>query len=79
MSRGGATRGPTRSAGLGVLVWEAPASEHKHFTLPNIRPIHHTTGPSWENRRKGWRNAFDNIEQGSRGEKPFWVVPELGD
>jgi len=37
----------------------------------------HMAGPSWENWKKAFRNAFDNIERVARGEKPLWVIPEL--
>jgi phosphoglycerate dehydrogenase-like enzyme len=66
-----------RGAGLDVMVEEPPAPEHKLFTLQNIILTPHMAGPSWENWKKAFRNAFDNIERVARGEKPLWVIPEL--
>ncbi len=64
-------------AGLDVLCEEPPPPDHPLFTLRNVTFTPHFAGPSWENWKKAFRNAFDNIGRVARGEKPFWVIPEL--
>jgi hypothetical protein len=49
------------------------------FTLKNAIFSPHGAGPTWDNHWKRWRNAFDNFERVARGQKPFWIVPELRD
>jgi phosphoglycerate dehydrogenase-like enzyme len=39
----------------------------------------HLAGPTWESNTARLRNAFDNVQRFARGEKPLWVIPELGD
>jgi hypothetical protein len=31
----------------------------------------------WQPSLEAFPNSFDNIERLARGEKPFWIVPEL--
>ena len=66
-------------AGLDVMVEEPPKPDHELFTLKNIIFSPHGAGPTWDNHWKRWRNAFDNFERVARGQKPFWIVPELRD
>ena len=66
-------------AGLDVMVEEPPKPDHELFTLKNITFSPHAAGPTWDNHWKRWRNAFDNFERVARGQKPFWIVPELRD
>jgi phosphoglycerate dehydrogenase-like enzyme len=67
-------------AGLDVMVEEPPQADHELFTLSNsIIFSPHGAGPTWDNHWKRWRNAFDNFERVARGQKPFWIVPELRD
>jgi phosphoglycerate dehydrogenase-like enzyme len=66
-------------AGLDVMVEEPPKPDHELFTLKNITFSPHGAGPTWDNHWKRWRNAFDNFERVARGQKPFWIVPELRD
>jgi phosphoglycerate dehydrogenase-like enzyme len=66
-------------AGLDVLVEEPPPPDHPLFSLRNVTFTPHFAGPSWENWKKAFRNCFDNIGRVARGEKPYWVVPELRD
>jgi len=66
-------------AGLDVMVEEPPKPDHDLFTLKNITFSPHGAGPTWDNHWKRWRNAFDNFERVARGQKPFWIVPELRD
>jgi phosphoglycerate dehydrogenase-like enzyme len=65
-------------AGLDVMVEEPPKPDHELFTLKNAIFSPHGAGPTWDNRKR-WRNAFDNFERVARGQKPFWIVPELRD
>lgn len=64
-------------AGLDVFVEEPPQPDHELFGLKNAVFSPHSAGPTWDNHWKRWRNAFDNIERVARGQKPFWIVPEL--
>ena len=67
------------AAGLDVMVEEPPRPDHELFTLKNIVFSPHAAGPTWDNHWKRWRNAYDNFERVARGQKPFWIVPELRD
>ena len=64
-------------AGLDVMVEEPPkpGSRAVHAEEHTFSP--HSAGPTWDNHPKRWRNAFDNCERVARGQKPFWIVPEL--
>ena len=66
-------------AGLDVMVEEPPKPDHELFTLKNAIFSPQGAGPTWDNHWKRWRNAFDNFERVARGQKPFWIVPELRD
>jgi len=65
------------AAGLDVMVEEPPKPDHQLFTLKNAIFSPHAAGPTWDNNWKRWRNAFDNCERVARGQKAFWIVPEL--
>ena len=67
------------AAGIDVMVEEPPKPDHELFTLKNAIFSPHGAGPTWDNHWKRWRNAFDNFERVARGQKPFWIVPELRD
>jgi len=64
-------------AGLDVMREEPPQPDHELFSLQNAIFSPHSAGPTWDNHPKRWRNAFDNCERVARGQKPFWIVPEL--
>jgi phosphoglycerate dehydrogenase-like enzyme len=64
-------------AGLDVFDVEPPPSDNPLFGLDNVILTPHLAGPTWENRFKRFRNAYDNVQRVERGEKPFWVIPEL--
>ena len=64
-------------AGLDVMVEEPPKPDHELFTLKNAIFSPHSAGPTWDNHPKRWRNAFDNCQRVARGQRPFWIVPEL--
>jgi phosphoglycerate dehydrogenase-like enzyme len=64
-------------AGIDVFASEPPAPDNPLFTLPNAILTPHAAGPTWDNHWKRWRNAFDNVERVARGDRPFWIVPEL--
>jgi phosphoglycerate dehydrogenase-like enzyme len=67
------------AAGLDVMVEEPPKPDHELFTLPNAIFSPHSAGPTWDNHPKRWRNAFDNCQRVARGQRAFWIVPELRD
>jgi phosphoglycerate dehydrogenase-like enzyme len=64
-------------AGLDVMREEPPKPDHELFTLKNAIFSPHSAGPTWDNHPKRWRNAFDNCQRVARGQRPFWIVPEL--
>jgi phosphoglycerate dehydrogenase-like enzyme len=66
-------------AGIDVMVEEPPKPDHELFQLKNAIYTPHAAGPTWDNHWKRWRNAFDNCQRVARGQKPFWIVPELRD
>jgi len=59
------------------MVEKPPAAEHKLFTWHNIVLTPYMPRPSWENWKKAFRNAFDDIERVARGDKPLWAIPKL--
>jgi phosphoglycerate dehydrogenase-like enzyme len=71
------SEGTIAGAGLDVFDTEPPPSDNPLFTLENVILTAHLAGPTWENRAKRFRNAFDNILRVHRGQAPSWVIPEL--
>ncbi len=66
-------------AGLDVFDQEPPPSNNPLFNLDNVVLTAHFAGPTSDNHTARFRNAFDNAQRMARGEKPFWVVPELAE
>ena len=65
------------AAGLDVFEQEPPQPDNALFSLDNVILTAHLAGPTWENRFKRFRNAFDNVQRVERGNAPYWVIPEL--
>ena len=65
------------AAGLDVFEQEPPQPDNPLFSLDNVTLTAHLAGPTWENRFKRFRNAFDNVQRVERGDAPYWVIPEL--
>jgi phosphoglycerate dehydrogenase-like enzyme len=66
-------------AGLDVFDQEPPPADNPLLKLDNVVLTAHFAGPTWDNHVARFRNAFDNVQRVQRGERPLWVVPELGD
>ena len=64
-------------AGLDVFDEEPPPADNPLFKLDNVVLTAHFAGPTSDNHVARFRNAFDNVERVMRGDRPFWVVPEL--
>jgi phosphoglycerate dehydrogenase-like enzyme len=64
-------------AGLDVFDQEPPPPDNPLFGLENVVLTAHMAGPTWDNRFKRFRNAFDNVQRVERGDTPLWVIPEL--
>jgi phosphoglycerate dehydrogenase-like enzyme len=73
------TTGAIAGAGLDVFEREPPQPDNPLFALENVVLTPHLAGPTFENRAKRFRNAFDNIQRVERGQAPYWVIPELRD
>ena len=71
------TDGVIAGAGLDVFDQEPPPPNNPLFQLENVILTPHLAGPTYENRAKRFRNAFDNVERVARGQTPYWVIPEL--
>jgi phosphoglycerate dehydrogenase-like enzyme len=69
--------GVIAGAGLDVFDTEPPPPNNPLFALENVVLTAHMAGPTWENRAKRFRNAFDNVLRVHRGQQPNWVIPEL--
>lgn len=65
-------------AGLDVFDREPPPADNPLLRLDNVVLTAHFAGPTWDNNVARFRNAFDNVQRVHRGERPLWVVPELG-
>ncbi|MEK9672561.1 MAG: 2-hydroxyacid dehydrogenase [Rhodospirillaceae bacterium] len=71
------TKGTIAAAGLDVFEQEPPPADHPFFGLDNVILSAHMAGPTFESNLPRVRNAFDNVQRVSRGEKPLWIIPEL--
>ena len=71
------TDGTIWAAGLDVFDQEPPPADNPLFKLENVILTPHLAGPTYENRAKRFRNAFDNVQRVARGQGPYWVIPEL--
>lgn len=71
--------GQIAGAGLDVFPQEPPSPDEAVLGLDNVVLTAHLAGNSYETRVKMLRNGFDNVLRVSRGERPFWIVPELRD
>ena len=69
--------GGIAGAGLDVFDEEPPPADNPLFRLDNVVLTPHFAGPTWDNQRARFRNAYDNCQRVARGEKPLWVIPEL--
>jgi phosphoglycerate dehydrogenase-like enzyme len=66
-------------AGLDVLSAEPPPADHPLLATPNTVLTPHVAGPTWQSWPRRFGNAYANITRVERGERPWWVVPELAD
>lgn len=70
-------KGRIFGAGLDVLHDEPPPPDNPLLTLDNVVLTAHFAGPTSDNNIARLRNAYDNVERVARGERPYWIVPEL--
>jgi glyoxylate reductase len=73
------TNGTIAGAGLDVFEQEPPVADSPLLKLKNVVLSAHLAGPIWDTQYQKFRNAFDNIQRVERGERPLWLIPELGD
>ena len=71
------SQGRIFGAGLDVFDEEPPPANNPLLKLDNVVLTAHFAGPTSDNHIARFRNAFDNVQRVARGERPFWVVPEL--
>ncbi len=69
--------GRIAGAGLDVFEREPPEVDNRLFGLDNVILTPHFAGPTADNQYTRFRNAFDNVQRVSRGERPLWIIPEL--
>jgi phosphoglycerate dehydrogenase-like enzyme len=72
------TNGTIAGAALDVFEQEPPAADNPLFKLKNVVLSPHIAGPIWDTQYQKFRNSFDNIQRVERGERPLWLIPELG-
>jgi glyoxylate reductase/D-3-phosphoglycerate dehydrogenase len=72
-------RGRLGAAALDVLCAEPPPPDHPLLRLPNVVLTPHLAGPTWESWPRRFQNCYANIDRVERGERPWWVVPELSE
>jgi phosphoglycerate dehydrogenase-like enzyme len=71
------TGGTIQAAGLDVFDEEPTPSNNPLLGLENVVLTPHLAGLSADNRAKGFRNAFDNVQRVERGETPLWIIPPM--
>ena len=71
------TGGTIQGAGLDVFEVEPTPSNNPLLGLENVVLSPHLAGFSQDNRAKGFRNAFDNVQRVERGETPLWIIPPM--
>ena len=69
--------GTIAGAGLDVFDQRAAAARQSAVRPGERGADGALAGPTWENRAKRFRNAFDNVQRVHRGQAPNWVIPEL--
>ncbi len=65
-------------AALDTLSQEPPPPDHPLLHHPRVIVTPHVAGPTWDSWPRRFANAFANVSRVARGEKPLWIVPELG-
>jgi phosphoglycerate dehydrogenase-like enzyme len=71
------TGGVIQAAGLDVFDEEPTPSNNPLLGLENVVLTPHLAGLSVDNRAKGFRNSFDNVQRVERGETPLWIIPPM--
>jgi phosphoglycerate dehydrogenase-like enzyme len=70
--------GTLAGAGLDVFEVEPTPPDNPLLKLTNVVLSPHLAGPTADNQQARFRNAFDNCQRVARGERPLWIIPELG-
>jgi len=71
------TGGTIQAAGLDVFDEEPTPPNNPLLGLENVVLTPHLAGLSQDNRSKGFRNSFDNVQRVERGETPLWIIPPM--
>lgn len=67
------------AAGLDVYDEEPTPPDNPLLQLDNVTLTAHMAGPTFESHKARVRNAFDNVQRVTRGERPLWIIQELAD
>ena len=70
--------GKLLGAALDTLAQEPPPADHPLLNHPKVIVTPHVAGPTWDSWPRRFANAYTNVTRVGRGERPLWIVPELG-
>lgn len=73
------SEGRLLGAGLDTLRKEPTDPANPILKLSNVVLTPHSAGPTVDSFRKRFQNGYANIQRIARGERPFWVIPEMRD
>jgi glyoxylate reductase/D-3-phosphoglycerate dehydrogenase len=65
--------------GLDTLREEPTDPANPILRLPNVVLTPHSAGPTVDSFRKRFQNGYANIQRVAKGERPWWIIPEMRD